>query len=137
MDIISIAITTILIGVVLFAAFARLREQNRIKNATQEFRQSHRKFEQMLNTLEDIAGGENPTSDIVEPRFRLNAAAIHRAESIYILPYNSNRRWCRASMSHQKRIIQSYKDPYKTDRMIERWIEEDEKYSSPRSLYPA
>lgn len=60
MDIANIAITATLVGVVLITAFARVREQNRLKRAGEELKQSHRDFEQTLVALENSVGMNNP-----------------------------------------------------------------------------
>ncbi len=60
MDGIEITITATLVGVVLLMAFARIREQNRLKYAAEELKQSHRDFEQTLVALENTVGMNNP-----------------------------------------------------------------------------
>lgn len=60
MDVIEIIITTTLVGVVLLMAFARIREQNKLRYAVEEHKQSHRDFEQTLIALENVVGMKNP-----------------------------------------------------------------------------
>lgn len=60
MDGIEITITATLVGFVLLMAFARIREQNRLKYAAEELKQSHRDFEQTLVVLENAVGMNNP-----------------------------------------------------------------------------
>ncbi len=60
MDIVNVAVTVILVGVVLLMAFARMREQNRLKYVTEAFRRSHQDFGKTLNNLEKAVGMKSP-----------------------------------------------------------------------------
>ena len=54
MGVIEITITAILVGVVLVMAFARIREQNRLRYAAEELKRSHQDFQQILDALEKV-----------------------------------------------------------------------------------
>ncbi len=60
MGVIEIAVTATLVGVVLLMAFARIREQNKLRYAAEELKRSHRDFEQTLVALENVVGMKNP-----------------------------------------------------------------------------
>lgn len=60
MGVIEITITAILVGVVLVMAFARVREQNKLKYAAEELKRSYRGFGQVLAELENVVGMKNP-----------------------------------------------------------------------------
>lgn len=60
MGVIEITVTATLVGVVLLMAFARIREQNKLRYAAEELKRSHRDFEQTLVALENVVGMKNP-----------------------------------------------------------------------------
>ena len=51
----EIAITATLVGVVLFMAFGRVREQSRLRHSAEELKRSHGNFNRVLNELEKVA----------------------------------------------------------------------------------
>ena len=60
MDITNIAVTVTLVGVVLMMAFARIREQNRLRYVTEELKRSHQDFEHALSSLENVVSMNSP-----------------------------------------------------------------------------
>ncbi len=60
MGVIEITITSTLVGVVLVMAFARIREQNKLRYAAEELKRSHQDFGQVLSKLENVVGMKNP-----------------------------------------------------------------------------
>lgn len=60
MGVIEITITATLVGVVLVMAFARIREQNRLRYAAEELKRSYQGFGQVWDELENVVGMKNP-----------------------------------------------------------------------------
>ena len=54
MDIANIVITATLVGVVLFMAFGRVREQSRLRRSAEELKCSHQDFNRALDRLENV-----------------------------------------------------------------------------------
>ena len=61
MDIANIAITSTLVGVVLFMAFGRVREQSRLMRSAEELKRSHLDFSWALDRLENVCKNEEST----------------------------------------------------------------------------